>query len=867
MNCPKCNAVNRPGTKFCTSCGFNFNALQTAVKADNCHNCGAVLKPGSKFCVACGTPVKNQVAPVTEANPTSNVKPLSVIKDRIFWNVQKEEVAHRFNEAEMMQYDSAKGIIINEGTTAYIRANGVHVAEIKGGAYDFVEPQKLDETLNQRQGGIASGLRAGFRFLSNLVLGRRVKDTIQSNEAAQTPNTPTTMASLIESMKKGKVFSVTLKLDKSFPLVFEIQDVETSILNATFGVHAFFKIDDFVKFSEYYLSDSNSASFERIQKEFEPIIKASIQEIVHDHELKEGRLPEDLLQKIKEKIETSAAEFMYGLKLEKIVDVSSKSEDLARFRELSRESYLSEKELDHLHRLNQFNNLLTTTQNAQRLLEARTDTDFQRALTDINNNRFIGEARQELDFDKEMQGLTQERLLSEDDLDKFYMVLSREKRIREAKNEDEINAALIEIEKTGLLRDEDLENLKRSIRERSEDHDLQRFHTVALLQMNQALEIDRKKLEWEYEIGDKRIDLDISRRRKELQAEIGFSQLEIERWKTEDDYKDSVFFKDLEKRKTAQLQDLDIRKVTEETSIDLDDKRRKLQLDALRAVKEVEAADAKLKHEQEMAARAQELSHTQAMEDRRIKEIAVKYEGSQNLSPEQLMAIAANENLDPVAAQKFAESFSAKHNSEQQKEFMEQFSKLNERRIEDIKQMNAQKDAIAENDKDRLERMFGKLADTNSSMTGHLVGNKDQQKDEYKQRLEKQEDRMDNTQDKALDYTTRNNSFGNANTGSNTPPPPTPADFFVNIPGQQSVPRNIGVLINMVKSREILELTSIFSPSLNAWVPANTIDELKPYFPPASGEIEKASGKQCRHCGFSHIEEGARFCPECGNEP
>jgi hypothetical protein len=865
MNCPKCNAANRPGSKFCTSCGLSFNAAQNASKADDCQKCNAALKPDSKFCTSCGTPVKNQVTPVADANPPSNVKPLSVIKDRIFWNVQKGEVAHRFNEAEMMQYDTAKGIIINEGTTAYIRANGVHVAEIEGGAYDFVEPQKLDETLDQRQGGVAGGVRAGFRFLSNLVLGRRVKDSIQSNEAAQNTSTPNTMASLIESMKKGQVFSVTLKLDKSFPLIFEIKDIETSILNATFGVHSFFKIDDFTKFSEYYLSDSDSVSFERIQKEFEPIIKAAIQEIVHNHELTEGRLPEELLQKIKVKIESAAAEFMHGLKLENIVEISSKSEDLARFRELTKELYLSEKELDHLQRLNQFNNLLTLNQNSQRLLEARTDADFHRVLTEINNSRLVSDARQTLDFDIQMQGITQERLLSDDEMDKFYMVLSREKRIREAKNEDEINAALIEIEKTGLLRTEDLENLKRSIGERSEDHDLQRFHTVALLQMNQTLEIDRQKLEWEYEIGDKRIDLDISRRRKELQAEVGYTQLEIERWKTEDDYKDSVFYKDLEKSKATQLQDLDIDKIRAKTQLELQKEKIDNELEEQRQRARILEEIEKRKHEQEMAARAQELSHAQAMEDRRIKEIAVKYEGSQNLSPEQLMAIAANENLDPIAAQKFAESFSAKHNSEQQKEFLEQFSKLNDQRIDDIKQMNAQKDAIAESDKDRLERMFGKLADTTSSMTGNLMGSKDQQKDEYKQRLERQENRMDNTQDKALDYTTRNNSFGNVNTGSNTTPPPPPSEYFVNLPSQQNVPRNMGLLVNMVKSGEIVDLTSIFSPLLNAWVPANSIDELKPYFQPIN-DPSKNNSKQCRNCGIDQTEEGKRFCFSCGGE-
>lgn len=838
MNCQKCNAVNKLGSKFCTSCGYSLSTILDTEISVNCQKCNATLKPGMRFCTSCGTPVKNQVSLISENNDTAIQKPLSLIKDRIFWNVQNGEVAHRFNEVEMMQYDSAKGIIINEGTTAFIKANGLQVAEIKGGTYDFIEPQKLDETLSQRQGGISGGIRAGFRFLSNLVLGRSVKDSILANEPTQNSKQETTMASLIESMKKGQVFSVTLKLNKSFPLYFEIKELETSILNATFGVHAYFRIDDFAKFSEYYLSDSNSASLVRIQSEFEPIIKASIQEIVHNYELKEGRLPDEILQKIKERIELSATDFMQGLKLEKIVEISSKSDDLARFRELSRELYLSEKELEYLIKTNEFRNRLTLTQNTQRLTEAKTDAEFYRELTAINLTS------------------SQERLLSEDEMEKFYMLLSREKRIREAKNEDEISAAFIEIEKTGLLRAEDLVNLKRSISEQSEDHNFQRFHSLTLLQMNQTLEIERKKLEWEYEIGDKRIDLDISRRRNVLQAEIGYTQLEIERWITEDNYKDTVFYKDLEKRKAAQIMDIDIRKSSRETDIELDNKEMDAQLERMRKLKEMESVDAKLKHEQEITKRAQEFLHQQEMEEKRLKEISIKYEVSKNLSPEQLMAIAANEKLDPIAAQKFAESFAAKHNTEHQKEFMDQFNRLNDERIKDSKEMM-----------DRMERMYNKGLDSSAVNTGHLINHKNQQKDEYKERLEKQEVRMDKTQDKALDYTTRNNSFGNTNTRPNIPTPPS--DYFVNLPGENNIPRKIEVLINMVKSGQITNTTYIFTPQQNGWLVAESIPDLKPYFLPNSNSEFQGSSENitCKNCGFMQVEKNARFCPECGNEP
>jgi hypothetical protein len=519
-------------------------------------------------------------------------------------------------------------------------------------------------------------------------------------------------------------------------------------------------------------------------------VRESIESAVHDLEVTAGRLPEVVINQIKANCETISNDRFFGLKLEKIIQVTTNNEDLARLKEIGRELYLSELELASLFKANEFQNKLTLTQNTQKLTEAKNDAEFHKALSAINNSS------------------TKDRMLSEDEMDKFYMILSREKRIREAKNDDEVTAALIDIEKTGLLRDEDLENLKISIQERAEDHESIRFHSVSLLQLNQTLELDRKKLEWEYEIGDKQIELEVSRKRKELQAEIGYTQLEIEKWKTEEDYHNSVFYRELEKSKAEQLQEIEIDSRRAKSEIDIERERMELELEEQRKREKILENIEKRKHEQEMASKAQEISHQQEMEEKRIKEISIKYQASKDLSPEQLMAIAANEKLDPIAAQKFAESFSAKHNSEHQKEFLDQFNRLNEQRIADLKQMNSEKDAIAESDKDRLERMFGKLADTASSMTGHLLSQKDQQKEEYKQRLERQEDRMDKTQDKALDYTTRSNK---------------PA-------AKEGQPK-----------------------------PASNDANSKP--------ANKPEKKSCKNCNFSPLENDAKFCPECGNEP
>jgi len=75
-SCPKCNAMNPQGSKFCSACGgpmvvpkIACPACNEQIKADskfcpscganlqqvNCKNCSTPLKPGAKFCPECGT--------------------------------------------------------------------------------------------------------------------------------------------------------------------------------------------------------------------------------------------------------------------------------------------------------------------------------------------------------------------------------------------------------------------------------------------------------------------------------------------------------------------------------------------------------------------------------------------------------------------------------------------------------------------------------------------------------------------------------------------------------------------------------------------------------------------------------------------
>lgn len=55
--CSKCNAPNRLGDKFCSSCGAAI-ITEAVAEGKTCPTCGASLKEDAKFCVRCGRKVE-----------------------------------------------------------------------------------------------------------------------------------------------------------------------------------------------------------------------------------------------------------------------------------------------------------------------------------------------------------------------------------------------------------------------------------------------------------------------------------------------------------------------------------------------------------------------------------------------------------------------------------------------------------------------------------------------------------------------------------------------------------------------------------------------------------------------------------------
>lgn len=679
MKCQNCNSELMEGAKFCTTCGTPAAAPPAG---GVCQKCNAPLLPDAKFCTTCGTAVE-AAAPAAPQTPAAGGAELATVKQKIFWNIQKGEVACRINEAEFLRYDSAQGLIVNDGTTAYIKANGKVLAEIHGGIYDFVDPEELKRVLESRTGGAAGVLAGSGRLLINALLGRRVKDKFDDKDA---PERQRSLDALIESMKRHEAFSLVLKLDKSFSLVFgsgtaedmaefKPMTVRTKLLDMQVGLRAIFRIGDFDRFAEYFLSDDPVATTRKIAGKLQPVMQNAVQAVMEGREVEAATIPADAVEAITARIMASNDQF-YGLVLERVAEVVASNEDLERLRSLSRELYLSEQELDYLRRTNDFRNRLAAETNEQTIADARNDLQLYEGLQQVNKDR----------------------LLSDDELDKFYTVLSREKRIRDAQSEDEVEAALSDIEKTGLLRGEDIQNLRIDIAERR----YKRGEMLKLMQLKDEIEFEKVRT-----AGEGQIALEAMRQGLQLQ------ELTLEQRRREDEYADERRAREREQMRADRLAEAEV------DGVEMD-----AQIERLRKVKELNREDKKmdLDHEREMERLRQEALDKQAQ-----------------MTAEQLMAVAAGSNLDSQAAVKFAESFSAGKN-------VEQVERASEARIAD-----------SQRHQDHMLEMMREMKEMATTMTGHIVQNKDEERDRYRERMERQEDRVDKTQDSALEYATRNN--------------------------------------------------------------------------------------------------------------
>ena len=687
MNCPKCNNPLREGAKFCTKCGEKIAQVAQSTTSNVCPQCGAALREGAKFCTKCGCKLGVAPAVGNEEKKPQVAEDMGTAKGRIYWNIQPGQIARVITEQEFDSYSKVQGIIISEGTTAYIRANGRTIASISGGTYDFIADA------GQPAAELKESVRQGWSLLTNLFKSRARK----AAEAAAEP-TPEELykqqqQAILENAKRGVAFSVVIVLDKAFPLyigakqanlddyaTFVPMKIQTRYLEMAVGVNAYFKITEPERFITHYLTDKQLANNALVVDEIADTVRVTLQEVLGDQELKENRIPKELHSAIKERLNEVAAEAFFGLSIVRIVEISAENKDLERMAALSRELYLSEQELDYLRRTNDFKNRLADANNSQRLHEATSEAELRRQLDAINRDN----------------------LLQENELKIFEHLLQNERVVREAKSDEEREAALAEIAQSQFVREADMQMLKQ-----------QKASAIQLMQLRDSIEFERVRLEGQ-------LDLEELAERKKLELQT-----------LKDDYADHRFNVELQQRRDAANMALDIEQ--RQRDMNYEDERRR---------REMEREDDAEQFRQFMAMQQARLQNAENME-------RLKWEGARDLSDEKVWAMQGGD-----AAVAYAQS---KYNAEAERQANERLEAQRREMEARLDAERAARDQDSRADKDRMFEMMNNMMSLAAGNQAQKLDEREQQLRERDERIRRQEQRMDTAYDRALDYTTRNN--------------------------------------------------------------------------------------------------------------
>jgi hypothetical protein len=303
------------------------------------------------------------------------------------------------------------------------------------------------------------------------------------------------------------------------------------------------------------------------------------------------------------------------LRVVRVAKISTQRAEIDRLRRFRDTTYFSDRALEQITARNEFANRLHLERNGQRIQQAASTQKLHTALLEINRDGLLGQ----------------------DDLSKFELLLDHDRRIREASTEQQYQDAIAGMRKSELIREDSLDLVRREFIDNRQDHAHQRMHALALFDLSRQLETDQARLQWEYEIGDKRIALEMDRKLREYVSRHEVATLAQREQRLRDEYDD-------ERQLKADVR-MDARR---QSNVGLE---REERLGQLKIAKEAQA----LTEERLSSEHARELASTaqRAKDERDADQVeAQRWAG---MSVEQIMA--ANPDLTPAAATALAAKY------------------------------------------------------------------------------------------------------------------------------------------------------------------------------------------------------------------
>ena len=728
-NCPNCNKELREEAKFCSGCGYKFLMENNTF---SCPQCGNPLRAGAKFCGKCGTKLQAQTDIINPGNEfavpgatvlTTREAPvhadisakefLTTMGGFLRWNILQGQLAVKIDEETLYTYgDKVKGIDIQEGVKALLFINGKFSGELGSGHYPFAE-WKNQLPAENNPGFLQRIIRASWTGFMGFFNKDKAEEMRRDN--AKVP------------------FSFVLIRTNEFPLIYEFADIPTATVSCNIGIHLLFKIANINEFYANHLLKQKYVSFESMSnyREFVQSLKTQLGSAFTQINPEQIILTPEISQLLQQKLQSLILGIFPYIQLTRILNVSAQNKDLDNFRRMAEELYVSERELVELTKRNDFLNRMQIATNEQEITRLKMDYAHENSVTDINQSQEELAARRDSMHDVAMQSIAnaqeltelrmstaqdveaskieaqfaadkekiyEEMALTEDERAKFDLMLSAQKKLREAKSEEEIAVAMQEFRKSGLLREQEIEALQHQIAHNAQLRDLNDAQVLSMATMQNQIALDQQKLEWEIQIGNKRIQNQFDRQRIEdayhdekRDKEYNFTD---QRREKDADFSDrrrdaDAAYEDRRRNADAVYEDsrrrsnIDLDRQEQENQLDMLQKAQAIrqQREAAEHQREMEAAEAARRHEldtQRLAQEAEKAKLDAANEEKRI------YAG---MTFEQIMA--ANPNLTPQAAQALAKKYEAEAEAAKAQAAMAQNDKTAQMAIDQQNQMMA----------------------------------------------------------------------------------------------------------------------------------------------------------------------------------
>ena len=495
-----------------------------------------------------GTPARQHHLSAAELHDI-NPDECAIVEHKATWGIQRGQIARRITERELDAVDGLNGVIIQQGCSAMIFVNGELVKVMEAGAYKLQvksdnEMKKMIEALTNQlmqnhkekvrtaeeeerrrtqnrsvaeRGGLVgiagSWIRRGFEFVFGAESVAKKSNKDQELEAMR--RFKAQAEKIVKEENQQPLLSVILISNRHFNLTFggvENEDgisfnpyiIPMGFLDVNIGVEVEMQISDITSFATNYLTDHNSLTTNDVFRMLSFDIENTLRQALRNQEYTLQGLDATTRSQLSQQIQAGINRRLYGMACTQVLNITDSQDDVfGRFREVEKEIYCSEKELEYMTRTGEIRNRMEQEQNRQLLNTAQNAADYNQAMLQIDK-----------------QGL-----LTEDERAEFVLMLETQRLVREATTKEEAYEKLLALEGNRLVKEDELEAIKDAIEHdkisRAEITDIMR------IQSNRNVEMERQQAEWA--LDDSRQDHDWEREDLERKRSWGIEDVERER--------------------------------------------------------------------------------------------------------------------------------------------------------------------------------------------------------------------------------------------------------------------------------------------------------------------------------------------------